>query len=406
MSEAGGARAGPNLSRGDFGWTSSQSRRDFLAATVRSRRRTCLRRALIAVAGSAQAADFPEPKTSEYVIKDFTFHTGEVMPEMKVSYTTVGDPSGEPVLMLHGTTGSAQDMLTEGFAGALYGPGQALDATKYFIIIPDAIGTGGSSKPSDGLRAAFPEYNYDDMVAAQYDLVKNHLGIDHLRLVMGNSMGGMLTWIWGVTHPDFMDALVPMASLPGPMSGRNWMMRRMLIDAVRTDPAWDGGNYKEQPPNLRIANVWFSIATSNGEKRLAKIGNTREAADAYVDKRLAEATAPDANDAMYQWNASRDFDPTPDLGKIKAALLVINSEDDERNPPELDTLAEGHGGDRSWRGVHHPGDRGDVGTWHHRKPGCALRRPAGDIPRRRPGAVTRPTPMWPRTSRPTFDSCR
>ena len=207
--------------------------------------------ALIADRGRRGAADFPEPKTSEYVIKDFTFHTGEVMPEMKVSYTTVGEPSGEPVLMLHGTTGSARSMLTEGFAGALYGPGQALDATKYFIIIPDAIGTGGSSKPSDGLRAAFPEYNYDDMVAAQYDLVKNHLGIDHLRLVMGNSMGGMLTWTWGVTHPDFMDALVPMASLPGPMSGRNWMMRRMLIDAVRTDPAWDGGNYKEQPPNLR-----------------------------------------------------------------------------------------------------------------------------------------------------------
>jgi homoserine O-acetyltransferase len=164
--------------------------------------------ALIAVVGAAGAADFPEPKTSEYVIEDFTFHTGEVMPEMRVSYTTVGDPSGEPVLMLHGTTGSAKSMLTDGFAGALYGPGQALDATKYFIIIPDAIGTGGSSKPSDGLRTAFPEYNYDDMVAAQYDLVKNHLGIDHLRLVMGNSMGGMLTWLWGVTHPEFMDALV------------------------------------------------------------------------------------------------------------------------------------------------------------------------------------------------------
>ena len=186
--------------------------------------------ALIAVAATAGAADFPEPKTSEYVIENFTFHTGEVMPEMRVSYTTVGDPSGEPVLMLHGTTGSAQSMLTDGFAGALYGPGQALDATKYFIIIPDAIGTGGSSKPSDGLRAAFPEYNYDDMVAAQYDLVKNHLGIDHLRLVMGNSMGGMLTWVWGTTHPDFMDALVPMASLPGPMSARNWMMRRMVIE--------------------------------------------------------------------------------------------------------------------------------------------------------------------------------
>ena len=296
---------------------------------------------VITVAGAAQAADFPEPQTSEYVIEDFTFHTGEVMPEMKVSYTTVGDPSGEPVLMLHGTTGSASSMLSDGFAGALYGPGQPLDATKYFIIIPDAIGTGGSSKPSDGLRAAFPEYNYDDMVAAQYDLVTNHLGIDHLRLVMGNSMGGMLTWVWGVNHPDFMDALVPMASLPGPMSGRNWMMRRMLINSIRTDPAWEGGDYKDQPPHFRTVNVWYGIATSNGEQWLAKTGNTREAADAFVDERLAKATAPDANDAMYQWNASRDFDPSADLGKIEAALLVINSEDDERNPTELDTLDRG-----------------------------------------------------------------
>jgi homoserine O-acetyltransferase len=297
--------------------------------------------ALVSVHGVASAADYPDPVTDSYVIENFTFHTGEVMPEMRVSYTTVGDPSGEPVLMLHGTTGSANSMLREGFADALYGPGQPLDATRYFIIIPDAIGTGDSSKPSDGLRAAFPEYNYVDMVNAQYALLTDHLGIDHLRLVMGNSMGGMLTWTWGIEYPDFMDALVPMASLPGPMSGRNWMMRRMLIDSVRNDPAWNNGDYTDQPPALRLANVWFSVATSNGEKRLARIGNTREAADAYLDQRLAEGTAPDANDAMYQWNASRDFDPTPDLDKIEAALLVINSEDDERNPPELDTLAKG-----------------------------------------------------------------
>jgi homoserine O-acetyltransferase len=178
-------------------------------------------------------------------------------------------------------------------------------------------------------------------VAAQYDLVKKHLGIDHLRLVMGNSMGGMQTWLSGTTHPDFMDALVPMASLPGPMSGRNWMMRRMVIDAIRTDPTWDGGNYKEQLPNLAIAYVWYSIATCNGKQRLAQIGHTSEAADAYVDQRLAEATAPDANDALYQWSSSREFDPTADLGKIKAALLVINSEHDERNPPGLDSLEKG-----------------------------------------------------------------
>lgn len=290
---------------------------------------------------AASAAGYPPPQDGEYVIKDFAFHTGEVMPEMKVHYTTVGDPSGEPVLMLHGTAGSAKSMLSEGFAGALYGPGQALDATKYFIIIPDTIGTGGSSKPSDGLRAKFPGYNYVDMVKAQHALVRDHLGIDHLRLVMGNSMGGMLTWTWGIQYPDFMDALVPMASLPGPMSGRNWMMRRMLIDAVRNDPAWKGGDYETQPPNIRVANVWFGIATSGGEKRLQKLGPNGEAASAYVDKRLAEGKVGDANDVMYQWNASRDFDPTADLGKIEAALLVINSEDDERNPPELDTLAKG-----------------------------------------------------------------
>lgn len=304
-------------------------------------RMTMYTAAFIAGCSAATAADFPEPVTDSFIIKDFTFHSGEVMPEMRVSYTTVGDSSGQPVLMLHGTAGSAKSMLSEGFAGALYGPGQPLDATRYFIIIPDTIGAGESSKPSDGLRAEFPEYNYVDMVNAQHDLLTKHLDIDHLRVVMGNSMGGMLTWTWGIEYPDFMDALVPMASLPGPMSGRNWMMRRMLIDAVRNDPDWNDGNYTEQPQALRLANVWFSIATSNGEKHLAKIGDSREAADAYVDKRLEEGTAPDANDAMYQWNASRDFDPVPDLDKIEAALLVINSEDDERNPPELDTLTNG-----------------------------------------------------------------
>lgn len=297
--------------------------------------------ALAAVATASSAQNHPAPQKSEYVIEDFPFHTGEVLPEMTVSYTTVGDPAGKPVLMLHGTTGSAQSMLGEGFAGALFGTGQPLDAERYFIIIPDAIGTGDSSKPSDGLRAEFPEYNYLDMVKAQHDLVANHLGIDHLRLVMGNSMGGMLTWVWGAEYPDFMDALVPMASTPGPMSGRNWMMRRMIIDAVRNDPAWNGGNYTEQPPNLLLANAWYSLATSNGEKRLARLGATRAEADAVVDERMREAKAPDANDALYQWNASRDFDPTADLDKIEAALLVINSEDDERNPPELDALETG-----------------------------------------------------------------
>ena len=179
------------------------------------------------------AADYPAPQQGEWIAKDFKFHTGEVMKELKLHYTTVGDPKGKPVLVLHGTGGSAQSMLGAGFAGAMFGPGQPLDATKYYIIIPDAIGAGHSSKPSDGLRAKFPHYNYDDMVTAQYLLLKDGLGIKHLRLVIGNSMGGMHTWMWTTKYPGYMDAAAPMASQPTPMASRNWMMRRMLIEAVR-----------------------------------------------------------------------------------------------------------------------------------------------------------------------------
>lgn len=292
-------------------------------------------------AASVQAADFPAPVEGDYVIKDFRFHTGEVLPELSIHYRTVGEPGGEPVVILHGTAGSGASMLGEGFAGALFGPDQALDARRYFIILPDAIGTGKTTRPSSGLRAAFPKYNYDDMVTAQYRLVSEHLKLKHVRLVLGNSMGGMQAWQWGINYPDFMDALVPMASLPGPMSGRNWMMRRMLIDSVLTDPAWNKGNYAEQPPNLRIAAVWFGLATSGGTQRLQEIGASSRQADDYLDKRLAEAKVGDANDVMYQWASSRDFDPTADLEKITARVLVINSADDERNPPELGILEAG-----------------------------------------------------------------
>lgn len=253
-------------------------------------------------------------------------------------YTTVGDPAGEPVLVLHGTAGSGSGMASGAFAEGMFGPGQALDATRYFIILPDAIGTGGSSKPSDGMRASFPSYNYDDMGEAQFRLVTEGLGIDHLRAIIGNSMGGMQVLLWGIEHPDFVDALIPMASLPGPMAGRNWMMRRMLIDAVRNDPAWMNGDYTEQPPNLRTAAAWFSIATSNGDQGLHAAGSTNAEASAYVDEKLASQTVGDANDVMYQGDASRDFDPSADLEKITAHVLVINSADDERNPPELGIL--------------------------------------------------------------------
>jgi len=286
------------------------------------------------IAAPAIAADYPAPKTGEWVARDFKFHTGEVMPELRLAYTTVGDPSGQPVVVLHGTTGSATSMLTPAFAGELFGAGQPLDATKYYIIIPDSIGHGKSSKPSDGLRAKFPKYNYADMVDAQYRLVKEGLGINRVRLVIGNSMGGMHTWLWGVKYPDFMDALAPMASQPTAMASRNWMMRRLVIDSIRNDPDWKGGDYTTQPKAFRTAAVFFNLGTNGGTLALQKMAPTREAADKLLDARLAALTNADANDYLYQWESSGDYDPLPGLGRIKAAVLVINAADDERNPPE------------------------------------------------------------------------
>jgi homoserine O-acetyltransferase len=289
--------------------------------------------AAVLFACAAVAADYPAPREGDWTARDFRFHTGEVMPALRLHYTTIG--AGEPVLVLHGTAGSGAGMLTPAFAGELFGPGQPLDASRYFIILPDAIGAGKSSKPSDGLRAAFPHYNYDDMVAAQYRLVTEGLGIRHLRLVIGNSMGGMHTWIWGVTHPAAMDALVPMASQPTEMSGRNWMLRRMLIDAIRNDPDWNSGNYTAQPRAMKWANAFYGIATSGGTLAYGRLAPTRAAADKLVDERLAAPFTADANDFLYQWDSSRDYNPAPGLERISAALLAINSADDERNPPEL-----------------------------------------------------------------------
>ncbi len=289
---------------------------------------------------AAMAAEFPAPRESTWTARNFRFHTGEVLPEIRLNYVTVGSPAGEPVLVLHGTAGSAGTMLTPAFAGELFGPGQPLDATRYFIIIPDALGAGKSSKPSDGLRARFPSYNYDDMVLAQYRLVTEGLGIRHLRLVIGNSMGGMHTWVWGVTYPDFMDMLVPMASQPTEMSSRNWMMRRMLIDAVRKDPEWKNGDYTVQPRALATANVFFGIATNGGTLAYQKLSPTRESADKLLDERLAQPFTADANDFLYQWEASRDYNPSASLPRIAASLLAINSADDERNPPETGLMEE------------------------------------------------------------------
>jgi len=289
---------------------------------------------------AAAAQEYPTPVEGEWVARDFRMHSGEVVPELRLHYRTIGDPSGEPVLVLHGTGGSGSDLLTESFAGELFGPGQPLDATRFFIILPDAIGHGRSSKPSDGLRMRFPRYNSQDMVHAQYLLIREHFGLDGLHLVLGNSMGGMHTWLWGGLYPDFMKALVPLASLPVEMSGRNWMTRRMLIEMVRSDPDWNGGEYTTQPRVMRAALLFFSIATSGGTLRLHRAAPTREAADRLVDQRLEQTRQVDANDMLYAWDSSRDYDPSPLLDRIEAKLLAINAADDERNPPELGVMEQ------------------------------------------------------------------
>ena len=280
------------------------------------------------------AADYPAGKEGNWVVKDFRFHSDEVLPELRLSYTTVGAPTGEPVLILHGTTGSGSGMLIPAFAGELFGAGQALDASRYYIILPDAIGAGKSSKPSDGLRAAFPKYNYDDMVDAQYRLVKEHLGVKHLRVIIGNSMGGMQTWIWGEKYPDFMDALVPMASQPSEMSSRNWMLRRLIVDSIRNDPEWNNGNYVKQPKSAQFSSVFFNIATNGGNMALAKAAPTNAKANELLDARLAATFTGDANDHLYQWASSNDYNPSAGLERITAALMAVNAADDERNPPE------------------------------------------------------------------------
>jgi len=286
----------------------------------------------------AFAADYPAPKEGDWVARDFRFHTGEAFAELKLHYRTIGAPTGEPVLVLHGTAGSGASMLGKDFADELFGAGQPLDASRYYIILPDALGTGQSTRPSDGLRAKFPRYNYDDMVQAQYRLVTEGLGVKHLRLVIGNSMGGMQVWIWGGRYPDFMDALVPMACLPVAMSGRNWMLRRMFTQSIRNDPEWNGGNYTAQPRGMQSHLLYFGLATIGGNQALFKQAPSAAKGDELIAKRLAEPFRGDANDVLYQWESSYDYDPSPGLPRIQAAVLALNSSDDERNPPELGVM--------------------------------------------------------------------
>jgi len=299
----------------------------------------------IFAANFATAANYPPPTESDYTIRDFKFASGETLPELRVHYRTLGKPEKDAqgkttnaVLIMHGTTGSGAQFIRPEFAGELFGKDQPLDATKFFIVLPDGIGHGKSSKPSDGMRAKFPRYGYIDMVEADYRLLAEGLGVDHARLVMGTSMGGMHTWLWGELHPDFMDALMPLASLPIQISGRNRAWRRMVIDAIRNDPAWTEGDYKTQPPSLRTAAEMLWFMSSNPVLR-QKDAPTLAKADEVLDKFVEQIfKTDDANDVLYALEASHDYDPAPNLEKIEAPLLAINFADDLINPPELGIL--------------------------------------------------------------------
>lgn len=278
------------------------------------------------------------PRPGRCTLPRFRFASGQVLPELHIAYTTLGPRDGEPVLVLHGTAGSAASMQVAHFAGALFGPGQALDARRHFIVLPDAIGAGGSSKPSDGLRSDFPAYGLDDLVQAQHRLLTEHLGLGHLRALVGYSMGGMCAWLWATRHPGFVDVLVPLAAPPVALAGRNWMMRRLLIEAIRRDPDWQGGHYTAPPRGLALALLMHAVATNGGDLALHRQAPTRAAADAWIDARLQAGDPPDANDLLYQWSATRDYDPGPALERITARVLAVLSSDDERNPPELGLL--------------------------------------------------------------------
>jgi len=285
------------------------------------------------------------PTEGDAILRDFRFRSGETLAELRIHYRTYGTPRRDAagvvrnaVLITHGTTGSGAQFVRPDFAGQLFGPGQPLDAAKTFIVLPDGIGHGKSSKPSDGLHARFPRYGYRDMVEAQRRLLVETLGVDHLRLVMGTSMGGMHTWLWGQLHPDMMDALLPLASLPTQIAGRNRVWRRLVIDAIRQDPLWQGGDYQAQPPSLRTAAEMLYFMSSNPVLRQAE-SPTLARADATLDSFVGSyVKTADANDTLYALEASLDYDPGPGLERIKAPLLAINTADDLINPPELGIL--------------------------------------------------------------------
>jgi homoserine O-acetyltransferase len=310
---------------------------------------TALLPAALILTGNATAATPPStpptPVVGDYVIKGFTFTSGETLPELRIHYLTLGKPVKDArgmvrnaVLIGHGTGGSADNFLRPQFAGELFGPGQPLDTTKYFIVMSDGIGHGKSSKPSDGLHAHFPHYGYTDMVTAQFRLLTEGLGVNHARLIMGTSMGGMHTWVWGEQHPDFMDALMPLASLPAQVAGRNRGWRFMGIEAIRNDPEWHGGDYQKQPPAFKTVAGMLWFVSSNPVVRQHQ-APTLAQADQAVEEYVADfVKTNDANDIMYALDASHDYDPGPGLEKIRVPLLAVNSADDLINPPELGIL--------------------------------------------------------------------
>jgi homoserine O-acetyltransferase/O-succinyltransferase len=296
----------------------------------------------LASTASVLAEEPLRPVEGEYLVSNFHFRSGATLPQLRLHYLTYGRPAIDAkghirnaVMILHGTTGDSRQFTGPQFAGVLFGPGQLLDANRYFIILPDAIGHGRSSKPSDGLHAQFPHYDYQDMVEAQRLLLTQGLKVDHLRLLMGTSMGCMHSWIWLETHPDFMDGAMPLACLPVEIAGRNRIMRRMIIDAIRTDPGWMDGDYHEQPAGLKTAAEMVLVLTSS-PLELQKDYSTREQADAYLEQFVqARLATMDANDTLYAFDASRNYDPSGKLDRIGVPVMFVNSADDLINPPEL-----------------------------------------------------------------------
>jgi homoserine O-acetyltransferase/O-succinyltransferase len=303
--------------------------------------------ALAALAlGSAPLEAQTRPgKPGDATLRNFRFTTGETLPELRLHYVTLGAPARDArgtvrnaVLVLHGTGGTGGGFLSPGFGGELFGPGKLLDTTRYFVVLPDGIGHGGSSKPSDGLHARFPRYTYDDMVRAQHDMLAA-MGVNHLRLVMGTSMGCMHAWVWGYTYPDFVDGLVPLACAPTQIAGRNRMMRKMIMDDIRNDPAWNGGDYTGPVPGVKAATQILFMMTSAPLVQHRQAA-TRDAADSSITRYLERWKTTDANDMLYQFDSSRDYDPSSHLEQVTAPVLAINSADDLVNPPELGLMEQ------------------------------------------------------------------